>query len=209
MAVAVAVAERPVVAVRVVRVAGPERAKARELALELAAERAGVAVDRLRLVRAGSGQPVVHGADGALDVAVSISHVHGVIAVAAGSGVAGLGVDVEPIRPVAHQALARRWFPAAEAAWIAEREPGQRSAAFLWLWTQKEALAKARGQGLGGGRGLLRPVAAPDRWPSGPCAEIPAEREVASVAWPVTEQLMLAVATRTAVGLNVRLMDGN
>ncbi|MCX4744837.1 4'-phosphopantetheinyl transferase superfamily protein [Kitasatospora sp. NBC_01287] len=184
------------------RVDGQERAAARELALRLVAGRVGVAVDRLRLGRAVSGQPVVEGASG---VAVSISHVRGVVAVAAGTGVGGVGVDVERIRPVAHEALARRWFPAAEAAWIAGREPAERSAAFLWLWTQKEALAKARGQGLGGGKGLLRPVALPERWPPGPSFSLSS-----AVAWPVTEELMLAVAVRgvASSALDVLLLGG-
>ncbi|MDH6119061.1 4'-phosphopantetheinyl transferase [Kitasatospora sp. GAS204A] len=178
------------------RVAGQERSAARELVLRLVAERTGTPVGRLRLGRAASGRLVIEGVAG---VAVSVSRLRGVVAVAAGDGVAGVGVAVEWIRPLAHGALARRWFPAAEAAWVAGQHPDQRSAALLWLWTRKEALAKAVGQGLGGGTGLLRPVgAAPSSWPPGPCSALPIGSEPGSVAWPVTEDLMLAVAAHGA-----------
>ena len=80
------------------------------------------------------------------------------LAAAAVTAIGQVGVDLEPVRPVAALVLARRWFPAPEAAWLAQLPPGQRDAAFLALWTQKEAIAKALGTGLRGGAGLRQPV---------------------------------------------------
>src|SRR5262245_43598566 len=79
--------------------------------------------------------------------AVSISHGRGVVAVAvADAGL--LGVDVERVRPLPALALAERWFADGDAAWVAEQPEGVRATAFLWLWTQREAIGKARGLGL-------------------------------------------------------------
>jgi 4'-phosphopantetheinyl transferase len=88
---------------------------------------------------------------------VSLSHSRG-LAAAAVTAIGPVGVDLEPVRPVEALVLARRWFPAREAAWLARVPSGQRDAAFLALWTQKEAIAKALGTGLRGGAGLRQPV---------------------------------------------------
>ncbi|MGF1426885.1 4'-phosphopantetheinyl transferase family protein, partial [Kitasatospora sp. LaBMicrA B282] len=171
----------------VVRVPGEERAAVRELAVRLAASVAGVPVAGVRLERAASGQPVVRGAAG---VAVSLSHARGVVAAAAvqadaqAGAPAGVGVDVERIRPVAHALLARRWFTAAEAAWLAGLAPAQRSAGFLWLWTRKEAAAKALGQGLGGGVGLRRAVVEGNRWETTNHKQLPEEPKTSKVSLP-------------------------
>ena len=88
---------------------------------------------------------------------VSLSHSR-MMAAAAVTAIGPVGVDLEPVRPVDALALARRWFLAPEAAWLAWLPPGQRDEAFLGLWTQKEAIAKALGTGLRGGAGLRQPV---------------------------------------------------
>ena len=134
---------------------------------------------------------------------VSLSHARGVVAVAASRELA-VGVDVEAVRPLAVGALAvgalaRRWFPADEAAWSGRWGPEREPSAFLWLWTQKEAMAKALGQGLGGGVGLLREVVLPDEWPPGwaqRCRPLTATPEVPELAVNAGELdgLMLAVA---------------
>ena len=137
-----------------------ERDRAWALVLRLAARVAGTAPERLRLEREPGGRPVVRGAA----VHVSVSHARGVVAVAA--GLAGpIGVDAEVVREFATGPLARRWFPGSEAAWVEGCDPGERAAAFLWLWTRKEALGKAMGRGLAGGAGLAREVGLPERWP--------------------------------------------
>ena len=152
----------PLAEVRVSRVAGDERARAAELAVRLAAEVAGVRPDRLRLDHEPNGRPVVRGAR----VEVSVSHGRGEVAVAASTAVA-VGVDVEVVRPLPAAGLARRWLRPDEAEWVGRCAPADRPAAFLWLWTQKEALSKAAGRGLAGGSGLLVAVRLPERWPPG------------------------------------------
>lgn len=58
-----------------------------------------------------------------------------------------LGVDVERNRPRPNwQALARRWYAPEEQDWLAAQADPQ--AGFLRLWTLKEALLKAIGDGL-------------------------------------------------------------
>lgn len=60
-----------------------------------------------------------------------------------------LGVDLERLdRRVAVDAIAERHFASAEAAALARLAPGPRRAAFLNLWTRKEAVLKAVGAGL-------------------------------------------------------------
>ncbi|MDH6131427.1 4'-phosphopantetheinyl transferase [Kitasatospora sp. MAA4] len=194
---------RPLVEVVVGRVAGGEREAARRLVLGLAARVAGVPVAGLRLERAASGQPYLVGGE----LRVSVSHARGVVAVAASRELA-VGVDVETVRPLPVEALARRWFPPNEAAWTRRWGPDRQAQAFLWLWTQKEALAKALGQGLGGGVGLLRPVELPDGWPRRfpPLTATPGVDELAVTAGAFND-LMVAVAAagRGAAGADVRV----
>lgn len=150
----------PSVDVLIDRVAGDERARAAELVLGLAAGLAAAPSSRLRLDHEPNGRPVVRGAA----VHVSASHGRGVVAAAASTHFP-VGVDVEAVRRVPVRDLTRRWLRAAEAEWIERREPDERIVAFLWLWTQKEALGKACGRGLAGGAGLSREVWLPESWP--------------------------------------------
>ena len=98
------------------------------------------------------GRPVIPG------LAVSITHTHHLVAVAA-SHTGPLGVDLEELYPREVGALARRWFTPGELAWM-EQEPEELNA-FLQLWTAKEAVGKALGRGLRQS-GLRRPVPLPD-----------------------------------------------
>jgi 4'-phosphopantetheinyl transferase len=97
---------------------------------------------------------------GGVELPVSVSHVDGVVAVAA-CRAGPVGVDVERRRPVPAEALARRWFEPAAATWVRQRPAGRRAEGFLLLWTAKEAVGKALGLGLRAG-GLRRPVPVPD-----------------------------------------------
>jgi phosphopantetheine--protein transferase-like protein len=58
-----------------------------------------------------------------------------------------LGADIEALSRGVKLSAARRFFSPGEAEWIAEGG-GEASRRFLWLWTRKEALAKALGKGL-------------------------------------------------------------
>ncbi|MEU9119856.1 4'-phosphopantetheinyl transferase superfamily protein [Streptomyces sp. NPDC048506] len=114
----------------------------------------GVPADEVVVGREPSGRPVLGGA--ARGLHASVSHVPGLSAVAIGSR-GPVGVDVERLRALPAAALARRWFGAGEAGWLAGRPEAERPVQFLRLWTQKEAIGKVLGTGLSDG-GLLRPV---------------------------------------------------
>lgn len=65
-----------------------------------------------------------------------------------------VGVDVEEIRPLRDfDAIARRVFAPAEVRSLEERDETDRLRWFFRIWARREALLKARGDGLGGSRG--------------------------------------------------------
>lgn len=79
------------------------------------------------------------------------SHSRDVALFAVGRGPTGfaLGVDVERVRSRPRiLELARRFFAADETAWLETLADEHRLAAFLALWTSKEAVLKAHGGGL-------------------------------------------------------------
>lgn len=62
---------------------------------------------------------------------------------------AEVGTDIERVRPVPEAAeLVRRFFSSRETAQFGELLPEQQSPAFFNLWTRKEALLKATGEGI-------------------------------------------------------------
>ncbi|OOG62475.1 4-phosphopantetheinyl transferase [Rhodanobacter sp. B04] len=62
------------------------------------------------------------------------------------------GIDLERLRPRPRALdIAQRYFSADEAALLAALPAADRSAAFLELWTAKEAVLKALGRGIGFG----------------------------------------------------------
>ncbi len=65
--------------------------------------------------------------------------------VALATGIKPLGVDIEPIRETRWQA-ARRALQEQEIEWLKKSCSPERD--FYWLWTRKESLLKASGQGL-------------------------------------------------------------
>jgi 4'-phosphopantetheinyl transferase len=122
------------------------RYRAAHVALrEVLAQATGVAAAALRFVEGRHGKPALvaraacrfnlsHAADLAL-IAVSPTH--------------DVGVDVEMHRPVEdREALSRTCFTERERAQLAAVAPSARDAAFLRLWTRKEACLKALGTGL-------------------------------------------------------------
>jgi phosphopantetheine--protein transferase-like protein len=120
-----------------------QRSTAKDLLLELA----GALLDRAaELDYEESGRPSVDG------LAVSISHSLRLVAVAA-SAIGPVGVDVEDVYQREVAGLARRWFDPSELSWM--RTQPDPLTAFLQLWTAKEAVGKALGQGLRSG-GLRR-----------------------------------------------------
>lgn len=178
------------------------RAAAAELATRAAAAALGRSAAGLRVAHDRDGRPCLTGAAAQLQVSLS----HGRAATAAAVTMLGpVGVDIELRRPVDALALARRWFLPEEAAWLALLPDGLRSDAFLGLWTQKEAIAKALGTGLRGGVGLRQPVARIRRLPGlsalqspGPSgmwlSAVPGGAGLAAVVARVTGEIVLAVA---------------
>jgi 4'-phosphopantetheinyl transferase len=78
----------------------------------------------------------------------NLSHADGLVVCALSDGVR-LGVDVEHCdRPVDWQRLAGPCLAVEERLWLARQPEAQHRAAFLQLWTLKEAYAKALGYGL-------------------------------------------------------------
>jgi 4'-phosphopantetheinyl transferase len=100
----------------------------------------------LRFDRDANGKPTLSGPHCA-DFGWNLSHSGdlAVVAVAAGA----VGVDIECERPLADlPALAQRCLTTAEADTLAACDPAARVAAFLRVWTRKEACLKAIGAGL-------------------------------------------------------------
>lgn len=127
---------------------GTERDATHAALLHAAADLTGAPVHRIRLDHGPGGRPRLTGP--ASGLRVSVSHTRGAGAVAL-SRHRPVGVDIETVRPFAAGPLARRWLDEASADWVARSPRSARVRAFLWLWTQKEAIGKARGHGLGAG----------------------------------------------------------
>ena len=117
-----------------------EHLAGRALLRHAIADRTGRDASSLTLTATAAGKPECVGGPH-----VSISH-SGELVVCAVSD-APVGVDVETRPPRDVEAVAERYFTAAEARWIAT-DPSSR---FPMLWVLKEAYLKALGVGLAGG----------------------------------------------------------
>jgi phosphopantetheinyl transferase/predicted nucleotidyltransferase len=109
-----------------------------------------VAPEALRVDRRCARCAAQHGKPRLLDhpdVDVSVSHAGEHVAVALARG-PRIGVDVERIRDVDVDELARSAFSSDEAAGLAALPAADRTAAFYALWTHKESIAKALGTGI-------------------------------------------------------------
>ena len=85
------------------------------------------------------------------DLRFSLTHARDRVAVAICEGI-DIGVDVEPgNRRAESLKLAERFFAQEEAAFLRALEGEARREAFFAIWTLKEAVVKATGQGLAGG----------------------------------------------------------
>ncbi|MDQ3405036.1 MAG: 4'-phosphopantetheinyl transferase superfamily protein [Actinomycetota bacterium] len=180
------------------RTDGEDRARSHALLRDSVAHALDIAPELVILDRDTAGRPVVSG-PGPLHV--SLSHTVGAAAVAF-SRKAPVGVDIEPVHEVRAVDMARRWFTPDEADWIAELCEEQRSAAFLRLWTYKEAIGKARGRGLSGG-GLRQPV--PRHVDADGVPRQVAEAWVAALSAPTG--FVLSVACLSERSMTVRLTE--
>ena len=115
--------------------------------LALLARYLDVPVARVRLVEGGHGRPMLDASHGAV-FDFNWSHSGGQALVALARGVSP-GIDLERFRQRANAlAIARRFFTAEEADELETLATAARSAAFLELWTAREAVLKALGRGL-------------------------------------------------------------
>jgi phosphopantetheinyl transferase len=96
-----------------------------------------------KILRTRLGKPFVVGSSGAIGPSVSLSHTSTVVAVAIAHG-GMLGVDIEKHRNRNFAALAAQAFGPAEQADVAVSGVD----AFYRIWTLREAIAKATGEGL-------------------------------------------------------------
>lgn len=105
----------------------------------------------IRLLEDVHGRPALAGPDaGRLDF--NWSHSEGRAVVAVARKLPRLGVDIEHVHPRRScMAIARRYFATSEHALLERLPEAQRPAAFVRLWTAKEALLKGHGRGLAHG----------------------------------------------------------
>ena len=133
---------------RFLRPADRARFTASHAALRLIlAEALGVGAESITFAAGPAGKPELDGpARGRL--AFNLSH-SGACALVGLARDAGIGVDVEAIRPLPDALrIARAHFAPDEAAALAALPSATREAAFFGLWTRKEAVVKALGAGL-------------------------------------------------------------
>lgn len=101
----------------------------------------------VRFIRTERGKPQLHPEHGSA-VQFNVSHAGNIVLVAL-ARTTELGVDVETQRPVPQALeLAQRYFAPEEAMALEHTPEAERAAAFLRLWTRKEAQLKATGRGL-------------------------------------------------------------
>jgi 4'-phosphopantetheinyl transferase len=108
----------------------------------------GEAPSRIAFAYGPQGKPALAGAKGGRSVEFNLSH-SGDMAVYAFSRGRRLGIDVERVRPMPDENhFADRFFSPAESSLVRSLSGGRKLAAFFTIWTCKEAILKASGDGL-------------------------------------------------------------
>lgn len=111
-------------------------------------EAAPLPPDAWRFTAERYGKPRIDPALGPLGLGFNLSHTRGLVACAVGPEI-DIGLDVERITPErADLAVAEHYFSPSEVALMREAPPARRPDIFFRLWTLKEALIKATGEGL-------------------------------------------------------------
>ena len=152
----------------------------------------------LRFGAHANGKPFVEGAR----IHFNLSH-SGALALIAVARSRQVGVDVEEVRPMPDlDNVATRVCTPGELAVLTSLPEGERSRAFLAMWTRKEALAKATGEGIGGifRDGRHAPADTHDGWTLIPVSDLPGY--VACVAaegegWHLVRRTVVMPATAT------------
>jgi 4'-phosphopantetheinyl transferase len=120
-------------------------------------ERLGIAPTLIRWETGPHGKPELGG--GGEHPRVNLSH-SGELCMVAVTSSRGVGVDVQRVATGAVAAMARRYYPPAEARLVLDAaDAEEQSDLFARLWVRKEALVKAAGSRLT--RGLAAPVHEP------------------------------------------------
>lgn len=133
-------------------------AAARALLREILAGYLALAPGELRFAYGPGGKPELAGPAAVTGLQFNLSHCEA-LALYAVSRRDPVGVDLERIRPLPEMTLiATRYFRPPESALLHRLQSDHRLETFFQLWTQKEALAKARGVGLAA---ALEPPAVP------------------------------------------------
>lgn len=115
--------------------------------LALLASYLGTEPSAVRLLAGEHGRPALDAQSrDALDFNWSHSGERALVAVARGIA-PGIDLELRRTRASALE-IAQRFFTAGEAAWLATLDEDARRAAFLELWTAREAVLKALGRGL-------------------------------------------------------------
>jgi len=121
----------------------------------------GIAPSQIQFGYADRGKPMLGGPSGARRLEFNLSHSEGMALYAVASG-RRVGVDLEYAeRRLDFESIASRYFSPREIALLARLPVAQRAAAFFAFWTRREALLKARGEGLGGS---ARPAESEGEW---------------------------------------------
>lgn len=108
----------------------------------------GVAPASLKFCEGPAGKPVLSGAWAASEIQFNVAHCEDLALFGITRG-ALIGVDVEQIREIPEaDHLVRQFFCPEEANVFSRLPPVQRPQAFFNLWTRKEALLKATGEGV-------------------------------------------------------------
>jgi 4'-phosphopantetheinyl transferase len=120
-----------------------------------------VAPAQVRFAANATGKP--HLAEGR-GISFNLAHTGDVMLLAVTSGIP-VGVDVERIRSLNDAfGIADRFFTSREAAWLRSKQAATIDRAFFSLWTRKEAILKATGEGIGSGLDTLELLKANGRF---------------------------------------------
>lgn len=124
----------------------------------LIAHQSGQPLSAIRFQRSAAGKPFYP-----LDPGFHFNLSHSGRYIALAVGPSPVGVDVEQLRQnMDWEAIAKRYFADDEQRWLAGFDQAERKRRFIALWTRKESLLKATGEGVAGGLSAFSAIAEDD-----------------------------------------------